>query len=217
MIKPLIGPQQIGPSDAAVIRPKLDSYRGVALALRPGAARRRPLRRWRSPRSTRRSATSSRVGADPDADRDPRQLLLAERRRRADDGRRWSAPAKPAATRPSRTASRSSAARTSLHNQFTNSRDRRGHPHPQHAADQRDRRDRRRAQVRDDGPEEARESAGTGVSPQSTSTGSCGAGGNPPGGRAASSAPELSAPRTMSVTADGWSRRRKWRSPPVWG
>ena len=42
----------------------------------------------------------------------------------------------------------------SLHNQFTNSRDRRGHPHPQHAADQRDRRDRRRAQVRDDGPEE---------------------------------------------------------------
>src|SRR5207247_6847079 len=32
VIKPLIGPQQIGPSDAAVIRPKLDSFRGVALA-----------------------------------------------------------------------------------------------------------------------------------------------------------------------------------------
>jgi phosphoribosylformylglycinamidine synthase len=31
VIKPLIGPQQIGPSDAAVIRPKLDSFRGVAL------------------------------------------------------------------------------------------------------------------------------------------------------------------------------------------
>ena len=31
VIKPLVGPQQIGPSDAAVIRPKLDSYRGVAL------------------------------------------------------------------------------------------------------------------------------------------------------------------------------------------
>src|SRR5439155_22177950 len=27
----LIGPQQIGPSDAAVVRPKLDSFRGVAL------------------------------------------------------------------------------------------------------------------------------------------------------------------------------------------
>jgi phosphoribosylformylglycinamidine synthase len=31
VIKPLIGPEQIGPSDAAVIRPKLDSFRGVAL------------------------------------------------------------------------------------------------------------------------------------------------------------------------------------------
>jgi phosphoribosylformylglycinamidine synthase subunit PurSL len=32
VIKPLVGPQQIGPSDAAVVRPKLGSYRGVALA-----------------------------------------------------------------------------------------------------------------------------------------------------------------------------------------
>jgi phosphoribosylformylglycinamidine synthase len=31
VIKPLIGPQQIGPSDAAVIRPKLTSYRGIAI------------------------------------------------------------------------------------------------------------------------------------------------------------------------------------------
>jgi phosphoribosylformylglycinamidine synthase subunit PurSL len=31
VIKPLVGPQQRGPSDAAVIRPKLGSYRGVAL------------------------------------------------------------------------------------------------------------------------------------------------------------------------------------------
>jgi phosphoribosylformylglycinamidine synthase len=31
VIKPLMGPLQIGPSDAAVIRPKLDSFRGVAL------------------------------------------------------------------------------------------------------------------------------------------------------------------------------------------
>ncbi|HEY7089483.1 MAG TPA: phosphoribosylformylglycinamidine synthase subunit PurS, partial [Tepidisphaeraceae bacterium] len=32
VIKPLTGPMQVGPSDAAVIRPKLDSTRGVALA-----------------------------------------------------------------------------------------------------------------------------------------------------------------------------------------
>ena len=32
VIKPLVGPQQIGPSDAAVIRPKLGSHRGIALA-----------------------------------------------------------------------------------------------------------------------------------------------------------------------------------------
>jgi phosphoribosylformylglycinamidine synthase len=32
VIKPLIGPQQIGPSDAAVIRPTLGSFRGVAVA-----------------------------------------------------------------------------------------------------------------------------------------------------------------------------------------
>jgi phosphoribosylformylglycinamidine synthase len=31
VIKPLVGPLQIGPSDAAVIRPKLSSHRGVAL------------------------------------------------------------------------------------------------------------------------------------------------------------------------------------------
>jgi phosphoribosylformylglycinamidine synthase len=31
VIKPLTGPLQIGPSDAAVVRPKLDSYRGIAL------------------------------------------------------------------------------------------------------------------------------------------------------------------------------------------
>jgi phosphoribosylformylglycinamidine synthase len=32
VIKPLVGPQQIGPSDAAVIRPKFDSFKGVAIA-----------------------------------------------------------------------------------------------------------------------------------------------------------------------------------------
>jgi len=32
VIKPLIGPEQIGPSDAAVLRPKLGSYKGIALA-----------------------------------------------------------------------------------------------------------------------------------------------------------------------------------------
>jgi len=32
VIKPLLGPEQIGPSDAAVLRPKLTSYKGIALA-----------------------------------------------------------------------------------------------------------------------------------------------------------------------------------------
>jgi phosphoribosylformylglycinamidine synthase len=32
VIKPLIGPMQVGASDAAVVRPKLDSFRGVALS-----------------------------------------------------------------------------------------------------------------------------------------------------------------------------------------
>jgi len=32
VIKPLVGPLQIGPSDAAVVRPKLTSHRGVAIA-----------------------------------------------------------------------------------------------------------------------------------------------------------------------------------------
>lgn len=32
VVKPLVGPAQQGPSDAAVIRPKLDSFRGVAVA-----------------------------------------------------------------------------------------------------------------------------------------------------------------------------------------
>jgi phosphoribosylformylglycinamidine synthase len=32
VIKPLVGPEQMGPSDAAVLRPKLNSYKGIALA-----------------------------------------------------------------------------------------------------------------------------------------------------------------------------------------
>ncbi|HQY87985.1 MAG TPA: phosphoribosylformylglycinamidine synthase subunit PurS, partial [Tepidisphaeraceae bacterium] len=32
IIKPLIGPQQIGPSDASVIRPKFDSHKGIVIA-----------------------------------------------------------------------------------------------------------------------------------------------------------------------------------------
>ncbi len=33
VVKPLVGPEQDGPSDAAVIRPKLDSQRGIALSV----------------------------------------------------------------------------------------------------------------------------------------------------------------------------------------
>ncbi|GIW98148.1 MAG: phosphoribosylformylglycinamidine synthase subunit PurL [Pirellulaceae bacterium] len=31
-VKPLVGPQEAGPSDAAVVRPRLDSYRGIVLS-----------------------------------------------------------------------------------------------------------------------------------------------------------------------------------------
>jgi phosphoribosylformylglycinamidine synthase len=58
VIKPLIGPQQIGPSDAAVLRPKLDSFKGIAS---PAGWRRRSKTRtrWRSRASTKRFATPS--------------------------------------------------------------------------------------------------------------------------------------------------------------
>jgi phosphoribosylformylglycinamidine synthase len=32
VVKPLVGPRQVGPSDAAVLRPKLNGYRGVAIS-----------------------------------------------------------------------------------------------------------------------------------------------------------------------------------------
>jgi phosphoribosylformylglycinamidine synthase II len=40
VVKPLVGPLQIGPSDASVVRPKLGSYRGIAIGcgLAPGIA-----------------------------------------------------------------------------------------------------------------------------------------------------------------------------------
>jgi phosphoribosylformylglycinamidine synthase len=40
VVKPLVGPLQIGPSDASVVRPKLGSYRGIAIGcgLTPGIA-----------------------------------------------------------------------------------------------------------------------------------------------------------------------------------
>ena len=85
VIKPLIGPLQIGPSDAAVVRPKLASHRGVAIGcgLAPQIAG--PLRD--GARRDRRGGPQRGGGRGrPGQDRDPRQLLLAQRGRRSDDG-----------------------------------------------------------------------------------------------------------------------------------
>ena len=62
------------------VAPMLGSTRGVAIGVRHQPALRRPRSRtrWPRPRSTRRCATSSRVGGDPDRTRDPRQLLLGQ-------------------------------------------------------------------------------------------------------------------------------------------
>ena len=59
VIKPLVGPLQMGPSDAAVVRPKLSSRRGVVLGC--GMRLRCGIRtRWRCGRSMRRFETSLR-------------------------------------------------------------------------------------------------------------------------------------------------------------
>ncbi|HEY7116444.1 MAG TPA: phosphoribosylformylglycinamidine synthase subunit PurS [Tepidisphaeraceae bacterium] len=65
VVKPLIGPQQIGPSDAAVIRPKLGSYKGVAVAcgVAPHIADPYEMAIWSIDEAIRNVVC---VGADPD-------------------------------------------------------------------------------------------------------------------------------------------------------
>ena len=79
VIKPLIGPLQIGPSDAAVIRPKLDSHRGVAIGcgLAPQIEDPYEMALAAIDEAVRNVVA---VGADPDQHRHSRQFLLAQRR-----------------------------------------------------------------------------------------------------------------------------------------
>jgi phosphoribosylformylglycinamidine synthase len=64
VIKPLIGPQQIGPSDASVVRPKLGSYKGVAIAcgLAPHVTDPYEMAIWAIDEAIRNAVC---VGADP--------------------------------------------------------------------------------------------------------------------------------------------------------
>ena len=79
VIKPLIGPLQIGPSDAAVIRPKLDSYTRHRHRLRLAPHIEDPYEMAIAAIDEAiRNVVA--VGADPTKHRDPRQFLLAQRR-----------------------------------------------------------------------------------------------------------------------------------------
>jgi phosphoribosylformylglycinamidine synthase len=64
VIKPLIGPEQIGPSDASVVRPKLGSYKGVAIAcgLAPHVSDPYEMAVWAIDEALRNAVC---VGADP--------------------------------------------------------------------------------------------------------------------------------------------------------
>jgi phosphoribosylformylglycinamidine synthase len=64
VVKPLVGPEQIGPSDASVVRPKLGSYKGVAIAcgLAPHVADPYEMAVWAIDEAVRNAVA---VGADP--------------------------------------------------------------------------------------------------------------------------------------------------------
>ena len=81
-IKPLPASRDDGPSDAAVVTPVLGSWKGLAIAQRDQPAVRRPrsVRDGRG-RDRRGGAQRRRRRRRPDADRDPRQLLLGQRQR----------------------------------------------------------------------------------------------------------------------------------------
>ena len=119
VIKPLTGPLQIGPSDAAVIRPKLNSYRGIAIGcgLAPQIEDPYQMALAAIDEAIRNVVA---VGADrigsPSSTTFVGQVWTTTRR-----WARSCVPAKHAATRHSRMASHSFPAKTSLHNQFTNS------------------------------------------------------------------------------------------------
>jgi phosphoribosylformylglycinamidine synthase len=64
VVKPLIGPEQVGPSDGSVVRPKLDSYKGVAIScgMAPHVADPYEMAVWSIDEAVRNAVA---VGADP--------------------------------------------------------------------------------------------------------------------------------------------------------
>jgi phosphoribosylformylglycinamidine synthase len=64
VVKPLVGPEQVGPSDASVVRPKLGSYRGVAIScgMAPHVSDPYEMAVWSIDEAVRNAVC---VGADP--------------------------------------------------------------------------------------------------------------------------------------------------------
>ena len=113
VVKPLVGAANDGPGDAAVLRPVLDSRRGIVVAcgMNPRYGDFDPY--WMAASAIDEAVRNCvAVGADPRPDRHPRQLLLGQHRPAGNARARWCAPPWPATTWPSRWARRSSAART---------------------------------------------------------------------------------------------------------
>ena len=81
VIKPLVGVHSDGPSDAAIVRPDLRSLRGVVIAcgMNPRYGDFDPY--WMAASAIDEAVRNCvAVGADPGADRDPRQFLLGQHR-----------------------------------------------------------------------------------------------------------------------------------------
>ncbi len=111
VIKPLIGPEQIGPSDAAVVRPKLSSHRGIALGagMAPHVSDPYDMAIAAIDEAIRNVVC---VGADPAKVAILDNFCWPGTDDEASMGVLARAPARRAATRRWRTASRSSAGRT---------------------------------------------------------------------------------------------------------
>ena len=82
VVKPLVGVQNDGPSDAAVVMPVLGSWAGAAIGcgINPRYGDLDPY--WMAAAAIDEAVRNVvAVGADPEAHRDPRQLLLGQHRR----------------------------------------------------------------------------------------------------------------------------------------
>ena len=153
VIKPLVGVRDDGPGDAAVVLPVRGSTRGLAVAcgINPRYGKLDPyaMAGCVIDEAIRNCVA---VGADPDADRAPRQLLLGQHRAARDA--RLAGPGR--AGLPRRGAGLRHAVHLGQGQPEQRIHARRPEPgDPADAPDQRDRPGARRPAVRDDGPEGA--------------------------------------------------------------